>query len=90
MTLSMNAPTTKAIFQLAASQKIRRNAIKVAIVVGVILNVINQGPVFWNGEKISWIHVLLNFLVPFCVSSYSATKNQISHAESARPKTVGS
>lgn len=78
----MTAPTTKAVFQIAVSPKIRRSAIKVAIVVGIVLNVINQGPVVWNSEEISWIHVLLNFFVPFCVASYSAAKNQISHSVS--------
>ncbi len=84
----MTAPTTKAIFQMAVSPKIRRSAFKVAFVVGVVLNFINQGPVFWNNAEISWIHVLFNFFVPFCVSSYSAARNQISHSLSQSSKII--
>jgi len=49
----------------------------VSLVVGTLLNLINQaGPVL-NGAPLSWPHLLLNYLVPFCVSSYSAAKNEI-------------
>ncbi len=53
------------------------SSIRVALVVGMLLNVINQGSVFLNGEGISWSQVVLNFLVPFCVASYSAARNEI-------------
>lgn len=47
-------------------------AIKVALVVGTILNAINQGDRLWDGLPPSWFHGVLNFVVPYCVSSYSA------------------
>jgi hypothetical protein len=52
-------------------------AIKVALVVGTILNVINQGVEIMDGVSPSWFHVGLNYLVPYCVSSYSAARNQM-------------
>lgn len=52
-------------------------AIKVALVVGAILNVINQGGRLWDGLPPSWFHVALNFVVPYCVSSYSAACNEM-------------
>ena len=64
----------------ATSASILIGAAKVAAVVGVILNVINQGPSMWSGSGISWWHVILNFTVPFCVSAYSAAKNQMSRS----------
>jgi len=64
---------------LVDAPDILRNAAKVAFFVGVVLNLINQGPALWQGFDISWLHVLLNFLVPFCVSSYSAAKHQMAH-----------
>lgn len=54
-----------------------RNAVRVSLVVGTILNVVNQGENVWNGEPISWLHAALNYLVPYCVASYSATKNEL-------------
>ena len=52
-------------------------AIKVALVVGTILNLINQGGRIMEGLSPSWFHVGLNYLVPYCVSSYSAARHQM-------------
>lgn len=52
-------------------------AFEVALVVGAILNIINQGELVWNGLPPSWLHVTLNFLVPYCVSTYSAARNEL-------------
>ena len=69
--------------QTVVAPDILSNAAKVAFVVGFVLNVINQGPALWDGGDISWWHVLLNFVVPFCVSSYSAAKHQMAHADAS-------
>jgi len=42
-----------------------------------VLNAINQGPAIMQASGISWPHVLMNFIVPFCVATYSAARNQI-------------
>lgn len=52
------------------------NAVRVAIVVGLILNLINQSGRLRSGMDIAWGQVVLNFLVPYCVASYSAAKNE--------------
>lgn len=48
--------------------------------VGTQLNLINQGPAWLDGEAVSWLHLLLNYLVPYSVASYSAARNEASHA----------
>lgn len=53
------------------------NALRVSLVVGTLLNAINQGPALISGQEIEWLKVFLNFAVPYCVASYSAAKNQI-------------
>jgi hypothetical protein len=82
-TSQIEVPTSaaKALLLTALSPNIRRSASKVAIVVGSVLNLINQGPAIWGHADTSWVHVALNFFVPFCVSSYSAAKNQISRSD---------
>ncbi|MDN4016150.1 nitrate/nitrite transporter NrtS [Zwartia panacis] len=45
-----------------------------ALLVGSVLNLINQGDAILGPAEISWAHVALNFFVPFCVSSYSAAR----------------
>lgn len=57
-----------------------KNALRIAAVVGTLLNLINQGPAWLDGEAISWLHLLLNYLVPYSVASYSAARNEASHA----------
>jgi hypothetical protein len=65
------------LLRVAVSASIVKNSIKIALVVGAILNLINQGPNIFQGEPVSWPHLLLNFLVPYCVASYSAAKNLV-------------
>lgn len=62
-------------FQLALSSSILKNSVKIAVVVGLLLNLINQGGNIWAGTNISWPHIIMNFLVPYCVATYSAVKN---------------
>ncbi len=73
---------------MAADPGIARRAIKVSAVVGTVLNLINQGQGLLGGGAISWPHLLLNYVVPFCVSAYSAVKvrgaNQASEAAARR------
>ena len=52
------------------------NAIKIALFVGTVLNLINQGEQLVVEGRISWVHAVLNYLVPYCVASYSAAKNE--------------
>ena len=70
-----------ALFQTACKHSIVQAAIKVAIVVGTILNLINQGGRLLDGLPLSWFHVGLNYLVPYCVSSYSAARNEMRRNE---------
>lgn len=52
-------------------------AVKVAVVVGTILNMINQGGRLLEGLPPSWRYVVRNYLVPYCVSTYSAARNEM-------------
>lgn len=65
------------LLQTAFRRHIALAAVKVALVVGTILNLINQGGQLLDSLPPSWLHVVLNYLVPFCVSSYSAARNEM-------------
>jgi len=67
----------KSFLQIACSARIVQNALRVGVVVGTVLNLINQEGAILAGNDISWFHLLLNYLVPYCVASYSAAKNEI-------------
>ena len=64
------------LLRLILQPGIARPAMKVSLVVGTLLNVINNGEQLWAGHGVSVWRVALNFVVPFCVSSYSAARNE--------------
>jgi len=70
--------------QLACSPRMAKSALRVAVVVGTVLNGVNQGGALLAGHGIAWFHVLLNYLVPFCVASYSAAKNETNRSGNER------
>jgi hypothetical protein len=62
--------------QYACRPGIVKTAIKVALIVGTILAVINHGDSIVEGtmESGDWLRVALTYLVPYSVSTYSAVK----------------
>lgn len=71
----------KSLLQMACSARIAKSALRVSVAVGTVLNLINQGSAILAGTGIFWFHLLLNYLVPYCVASYSAAKNEIVRRE---------
>ncbi len=58
---------------LAAKKDSVSRAVRVAILVGIILNIINNPGLFkLSFEGLNIYRMLLTFLVPFCVSLYSS------------------
>ena len=58
---------------LAAKKDSVSRAVRVAILVGIILNIINNPGLFkLSFEGLNIYRILLTFLVPFCVSLYSS------------------
>jgi len=57
---------------VAADPGIGRRAAGVSLVVGTVLNLINQGENLLAGGAVSWPHAMLNCVVPLCVSGDSA------------------
>ncbi len=55
------------------------SSLKVALVVGIILNLINQGDVLisMEFEKINWFKLLLTFAVPYLVTTYASVKERL-------------
>ena len=47
-------------------------SLKVALVVGTALNLINQGDFLMGGEGFNLFKCLLTYMVPYCVATYGA------------------
>lgn len=55
-------------------RQVAMSALRVSLVVGTVLNIVNQGHALWQGEAADWPRLTLNFAVPFLVSSYSGAR----------------
>jgi len=80
---SSNAPKTISRLGLAIhyslSDGIPRRSIYVALVVGTVLNLINQGDAIFSAMAINWSKIVLTYMVPYAVSTYGAVSYRLSH-----------
>jgi hypothetical protein len=76
----------RSLLAFAADRAVVIGGLKVAFVVGTVLNAINQGDrllaLRWN--EVVWWRIGLTYLVPFCVSVFSAARIRRILAEDAR------
>ena len=66
----MNRP--QSVVAQVFSGRILKNSLIVALIVGTILNAINQGDAILAGSPITVWKILLTYSVPFFVASYGA------------------
>ena len=61
-------------FNIALRKSVVKRAIKIALVVGCILALINHGDriIFQDMQPVDWFKILLTFCVPYCVSTVSS------------------
>lgn len=71
------------ILRVASRREIAWSSLRTSLVVGTVLNIINQGHLVAAGLPVSAVHAALNFVVPFCVATYSAARQSIAQAETA-------
>lgn len=60
-----------AIGRTFAARSVRRS-LAVALLIGTLLNAINQGPEMLAGEWPVWWKLVLTYFVPFAVASYGS------------------
>jgi hypothetical protein len=66
-----------------------RRSFVVAVVVGTILNLINQGDALLSGAHLNFTKIILTFLVPYCVATYGAVSYRLHTAPRADPAADG-
>lgn len=72
----MKKTTLGLAIQYALSDGIPLRSIYVALVVGTVLNLINQGMRCWG--RVNWVKIALTYLVPYAVSTYGAVSFRLS------------
>ena len=63
----------------ACSDGVPRRSLIVAIIVGAVLNLINQGDRIFAGESLDWVKLVLTFFMPYCVATYGAVSYRLRH-----------
>ena len=58
--------------EAAFEREIVVRSLKVALIVGTVLNLINQGDAMMAEEQINIFKCLLTYAVPYCVATYGA------------------
>jgi len=70
---------------LALSDGIPWRSAKAAVVVGSVLNLINQGDALFGGAELNIAKALLTFIVPYCVTTYGAVSVQLDRGRAPGP-----
>ncbi len=60
------------LWRYATADGVPVRAFWVAVVVGTILNLINQGDAIVSGGPVNVVKMLLTYAVPYCVATYGA------------------
>jgi hypothetical protein len=60
-------------FSIATSAPVVLLGLRMSMVIGSVLNLINQGDALFGDAKLVPGKLLLTYLVPYCVATYSAT-----------------
>jgi hypothetical protein len=61
----------------AVSNGVPRRLLYAALVVGTVLNVINQGDALIGSVPIDWLKLILTYCVPYAVCTYGAVSHQL-------------
>jgi hypothetical protein len=60
------------IWQCIIAPGVPRRSLATAVVVGTLLNLINQGDALFSGRRLDWLKLALTYVVPYCVATYGA------------------
>ena len=66
----------------ALSDGVPRRSFYVALVVGTVLNLTNQGDALIGAGSIDWLKVVLTYCVPYAVCTYGAVTTQLARGRS--------
>jgi hypothetical protein len=74
------------IWHYATTDGVPRRALCVTVLVGTLLNAINQGGAMLGHGELNWVKLVLTYLVPYCVATYGAVSARLSQQRAGRQK----
>jgi hypothetical protein len=72
------------ILVLCCTDGVPKRSLIVAVIVGTILNLINQGDAIVGVASVNVTKLLLTFAVPYCVATYGAVSYRLSAERASR------
>lgn len=69
------------LLRIALTRRMIRTSTRVALLVGTILNLANHWNAIVGATHVPWFHVAVNYLIPYCVASYSAAMNELTRMQ---------
>jgi hypothetical protein len=78
----------KLVCAYAFSEGVPRRSLWVALIVGTVLNLINQGDMLLAGQRLDFAKLVLTYLVPYFVSTYGAVSFRLDAAQEQPPQPV--
>ena len=81
----------RTLWECATARGVPRRSALVALIVGSILNLINQGDALFAGKRLDLLKVVLTYIVPYCVTTYGAVsfRRQFARRSGARHEAGG-
>ncbi|MBX9698613.1 MAG: nitrate/nitrite transporter NrtS [Acetobacteraceae bacterium] len=77
-------PAWRQALRYATEAGVPARSLRVAAVIGTLLNLINQGDALWGEARIAWPKLLLTYLVPYGVATYGAVSIRMQMARTRR------
>ena len=75
------------VLRLCFSNGIPKRSGLVSVIIGTILNLINQGDALFQGEHLNVLKIALTYAVPYCVATYGAVSYRLSLDERSSRRT---
>ncbi len=71
------SPSIRDLLDMATAPGTALRALKLALVVGTLLTMINQGDVVLQGLAPDWLKLVLTYLVPYGVSTWTSVAKDL-------------
>ncbi len=70
------------------SDGVPKRSLVVALLVGTILNLINQGDALFGAASLNLMKILLTYAVPYFVATYGAVSYRLNVVQGARDEAI--
>eukprot|EP01026_Neomeris_dumetosa_P047601 TRINITY_DN40949_c0_g2_i1.p4 TRINITY_DN40949_c0_g2~~TRINITY_DN40949_c0_g2_i1.p4 ORF type:complete len:134 (-),score=10.40 TRINITY_DN40949_c0_g2_i1:1041-1442(-) len=76
------------LLKLAISDGVPKRSLIIAIIVGSLLTIINQGDRIFNGKQPVWWKLVLTYCVPYIVATYGAVTAKLSQKKNQENQVI--